>query len=366
MTSEFQGEGKIASWFRDNSYNAQTSDHINAVSEILLDDLVSASDVIRDTARNGGLVYSRNFSLEGPSFLDEIDLVLGPPSNQSQQQLEAAGPVIREGDVDKVWLAVDFESLISSIEKNWKNRGQDIHSFYLSVYDQYPTATTGAIVFYNLSSLDTWEPETLVREYEEFEFAEGSLAQRLDSLLIFPMENVEGRALLASDSVNGNELVDYFSTVETLSNGLETRIQGDFDIDDATVEALLNSNESTRLEFKRALGDSNQDIAKEAVALANTDGGRILYGVTNDGSPIGLKDIEKAEERVSQVLSDSVTPNIIAEISSHQIEANDVLEVKVRRMVEVPASYNGIFYTRIGTTTSKLTGQEILSRFPQD
>ena len=366
MADEFQGEDKIISWFRENTYDSQGSEHIDAASEIIVEDLVEASDVIRDTAHNGGLAYSRNYSLDGPSFLDDLDLVVGPPSSQSQQQLGISQPVIPEGEVDDVWLAVNFESLMSSIQKNRKNRGQDIHSFYLSVYNQFPTAVTGAFVFYNISGLESWGPEDLINEYGEFEFADGSLAQRLDTLHIVSMENATGKAIKTSKSFDAPELVNYRSSIKKLSTGLEVRIQGDFDIDDATVDALLNSKESTRLEFKRALGDSNQDIAKEAVAMANTDGGRILYGVTNNGSPIGLNDIEKAEERVSQVLSNSVTPNIVSEISSHQIEANDVLEVKVRRMVEIPSSVNGVFYTRIGTTTSKLTGQEILNRFPQD
>lgn len=366
MAEGLRGDDAIFSWFRSNSYNSQTSDHIDAVAEILLDDLVSTSDIIADAAEGGGLVFTRNYSLNGPSFLDEIDLVVGPPAESGQQKLSGQVPEIPEGDAGDVWLAIDFESLMSSIENNWKNRAQDIHSFYLSVYEHYPTAVTGAIVLYNVTALDTWEPDRLVSLFSEFDLAGGSLAKQLDSLLILPFDDAIGDAARSSVTFEEAAVMDYSSVISTLSRGLEARIQGDVDIDNATLEALLNSSESTRLEFKRAIGDRSEDIAREAVALANVEGGRIIYGVSNSGDPIGLTNIEEAEHRVSNLLKSSVNPNVVAGIHRHKVSGCDLLEVKVQRMTEIPASYSGIFYKRTGTTTGKLTGQEILQQFPRE
>lgn len=363
------GDKVIVSWFSSNEYNSQSNDHVNAMCEAFLEDLVGVNEVIRDAAAEGGLVYERNFSLAGPTFLGNVDLVIGPPAQTEgqQKQLQTTSPRIPESSVEEVWLALNIESLISSINKNWTNRARDVHSFYLSLYDNHPTALTGSIVLFNVTDLVDRNPESILGAFREFEIADGSLAQRLDRLAVIALERaISNETTLASDLIPEEDPLGYDPLVRTLADGLTKRIQGDFDISEATLEALLTHSESDQLEFKEEVGDSNQDVAKEAVALANREGGRIIYGVADDGSVLGLSDIAQEEERVSRILRDSISPNVIGRIEQHSIDGNTVLEVRVNRMTGVPASCNGIFYIRTGTTTSKLTGREILDLFPRE
>ncbi|MCK4830939.1 ATP-binding protein, partial [bacterium] len=46
---------------------------------------------------------------------------------------------------------------------------------------------------------------------------------------------------------------------------------------------LINNGESSGVEFKRDTID-NRALAKELVALANLQGGRVLLGIEDDGS----------------------------------------------------------------------------------
>jgi len=356
------GEERVISWFQDNQYNSQGRGHLDAVVDAFLNDLIDENEVVQDAAKGGELVHTRNFSLDGPSFLGDVDLVIGSAANPPQQQF-GDRPTIAEGKISDVWLSLNIESLISSIQKNWTNRGRDIHSFYLSIYEKHPTALTGSIILFNTTDLEDRDPGDIIGPYRDFELAEGSLVRQLDSLAIIPMEKAQTpMARRDEEFISTNDALHYNNLVSTLADGLATRIQGNFDISEATLDALLTHDESEQLEFKRKISDT-KDIAKEAVAFANSQGGRILIGVSNSGQLIGLSEPNATEEAVAQVLRDRVTPDVTDSIKLHRIEDSAILEVRVRPMDEFPASMNGVFYRRDGTTTSRMTGVDIYERY---
>ncbi|MBR3476237.1 MAG: ATP-binding protein [Candidatus Methanomethylophilaceae archaeon] len=49
--------------------------------------------------------------------------------------------------------------------------------------------------------------------------------------------------------------------------------------------------EDLRTEFKR---EWSREHLRNVAAFANTDGGTLYIGLADDGTPIGVKDIEKA------------------------------------------------------------------------
>ena len=57
------------------------------------------------------------------------------------------------------------------------------------------------------------------------------------------------------------------------------------------IDILVQQGEGTTLEFKESLSAL---FAREPVALANTTGGRILLGVTDDGVVKGVEDTKRA------------------------------------------------------------------------
>jgi len=56
---------------------------------------------------------------------------------------------------------------------------------------------------------------------------------------------------------------------------------------------LIEAGENNKVEFKRKFS-SEEKIAKELIAFANTKGGKILFGVDDDGTVVGV-DSEKGE-----------------------------------------------------------------------
>lgn len=63
----------------------------------------------------------------------------------------------------------------------------------------------------------------------------------------------------------------------------------------AQLNILLQAGEGTLLEYKESLSGS---FARELVALANTVGGRILLGVRDNGSVVGVKDSNDLRARI--------------------------------------------------------------------
>lgn len=66
-------------------------------------------------------------------------------------------------------------------------------------------------------------------------------------------------------------------------------------------------SETENIEFKVKLTD---EIYKEVIAFANTDGGTIYVGIDNDGSVIGLADADSDYIRITNGIRDAITPDV--------------------------------------------------------
>ena len=74
---------------------------------------------------------------------------------------------------------------------------------------------------------------------------------------------------------------------------------------------LIQEGEGTTLEFKESLSSS---FARELVALANTIGGKILLGVRDDGTVIGMHDSNTLRARIQDIARNCDPPvKVLAE-----------------------------------------------------
>ena len=88
--------------------------------------------------------------------------------------------------------------------------------------------------------------------------------------------------------------------------------------------------EDKNTEFKREYVD---DIKKALVAFANTDGGVVYIGIADDGSVIGVNDVDAAMLQVSNVIRDAIKPDItmFCEITAETIQVKQVVKITVNR-----------------------------------
>ena len=78
-------------------------------------------------------------------------------------------------------------------------------------------------------------------------------------------------------------------------------------------QTILTQNESKTLEFKRDTS-SLAPILKTIIAFANTAGGMLIIGISDDKTLVGVKDIFKVEESLASAMADSICPLILPEM----------------------------------------------------
>lgn len=76
------------------------------------------------------------------------------------------------------------------------------------------------------------------------------------------------------------------------------------------INILVQKGEGTTLEFKERFSPS---IVREIVALANSIGGRILLGVSDDGKVIGVRDSNTLRAQIQDVARNCDPPVKIRE-----------------------------------------------------
>jgi ATP-dependent DNA helicase RecG len=124
--------------------------------------------------------------------------------------------------------------------------------------------------------------------------------------------------------------------------------------------------EVTEYEFKLALEIKKpKSWLKTVSAFANSLGGRLFFGVDDDGKPVGLDDIKETIDRVSQLIKERISPTPEIHMSVFHVENNkNILELKIPRG-DIPPYYyvadgNIIAYVRIGNQSVAATPQQFI------
>lgn len=126
----------------------------------------------------------------------------------------------------------------------------------------------------------------------------------------------------------------------------------------------MNFTESLTVEFKRELTDA---IKKEIIAFANTEGGALYVGIEDDGTVCGIDDAHFSLEKASNMIHDSILPDILvhATLSIVKINNKDVLKIVVSRGSRRPyylkkkgLKPSGVFI-RYGTSVSEASEDNI-------
>ena len=126
---------------------------------------------------------------------------------------------------------------------------------------------------------------------------------------------------------------------------------------------VLTENAIT--EYKR---EYTSDINKSIVAFANTNGGTLYIGVSNDGNVYGLEDIDETMLQVSNTIRDSIKPDatLFVDYQQESINGKSVIKIIVQKGTSCPyyLASKGIrpegVYVRQGASTVPATETAIL------
>ena len=122
--------------------------------------------------------------------------------------------------------------------------------------------------------------------------------------------------------------------------------------------------ESTRMEWKRVF---TEEIKKELVAFANTDGGELIIGLADDGSVVGVEKPDQVSAQVTNMLRDAISPDItlISHVETKYQDNKALIHVTVNRGSKRPyyISKKGMtsagVYVRHGNTSAPASADAI-------
>lgn len=129
------------------------------------------------------------------------------------------------------------------------------------------------------------------------------------------------------------------------------------------IRDLISMPEGKTIEFKRDLS-SIKPILKTLVAFANTAGGTLLIGKDNDGRIIGINDVFSAEEKLSNVIADSIDPPLMPEIETASFEGKTIIVIRVAHWrgpfyLKAQGPDDGV-YIRLGST-NRVAGPQLIA-----
>ncbi len=86
--------------------------------------------------------------------------------------------------------------------------------------------------------------------------------------------------------------------------------------------------ENIHTELKRKVTDN---LKKEIIAFANTSGGKIYIGIDDDGEVVGIKNVDFELTQITNMIRDSISPDITMFIEYKIIRKNDsdIIEINV-------------------------------------
>ena len=124
------------------------------------------------------------------------------------------------------------------------------------------------------------------------------------------------------------------------------------------LKQLIQTGEGYHLEFKESLDKS---FIEEICAFANSSGGKVLFGVSDNGEIKGIRTDNIILSRIQDVIN-RLEPKLDIKISI----LNNIIIVDVPQGKEKPYGCSRGFFFRIGPNSQKLTRNEIISFFQKE
>lgn len=119
--------------------------------------------------------------------------------------------------------------------------------------------------------------------------------------------------------------------------------------------------ETENLEFKSQF---TEEIYKEVIAFANTDGGVVYVGIDNDGNVVGLADVDQEYTRITNGIRDAIMPDVTMFVR-FTIQDNKVVRITVSEGSNKPYYLKGKglkpsgVYVRQGTSSVPASPEQI-------
>jgi len=134
-------------------------------------------------------------------------------------------------------------------------------------------------------------------------------------------------------------------------------------MDKLDLQERILKGENLHTDFKERLPD-NETIAESIVCFANTDGGQLIFGVSNSGDIIGIEDLDESSRRIDDVAYKRCKPPITIVQETLSIENKTILIVNIPKGDQRPYSTaKGLYYIRSANRKRQASREELLRLF---
>jgi len=130
---------------------------------------------------------------------------------------------------------------------------------------------------------------------------------------------------------------------------------------------ILNCGEDSSHQFKQDI-ENIKSLSAEMVAFSNSDGGKIIVGVSDYGDITGLtkEQIKKLNQMISNVASEHIKPAINPKIENIMTENGVVMVITIPEGLNKPyQDIDGVFWVKSGADKRKATSREEIQRMFQ-
>ncbi len=119
----------------------------------------------------------------------------------------------------------------------------------------------------------------------------------------------------------------------------------------------MNLVEDQKIEFKSGFND---EVIESLSAFANTKGGKVLVGVTNNGNPVkNFKTGQETSQQWINEIKNKTQPSIIPDIEIINFKGVDIVEISVQEFPVKPVACRGRYFKRVKNSNHQLSPVEI-------
>src|SRR3989338_2167018 len=119
----------------------------------------------------------------------------------------------------------------------------------------------------------------------------------------------------------------------------------------------IGTSESTTIEWKPSLSQIHE-IIESITAFANTEGGRLLVGVSKHGEVTGVQIGKGTVEDLVNRIAQHTDPKIQPKITVKKIEGKQIIVIEVKQSKDKLVLADGRPYKRVGPSTRQMGKDE--------
>ena len=128
------------------------------------------------------------------------------------------------------------------------------------------------------------------------------------------------------------------------------------------LQNIILQGETETVEFKQSF---NKTVIETLVAFSNTKGGKVLLGVKNDKTIVGVSITEETVQKWINEIKQNTEPAIIPDVETIQVSGKKIIALNIVEFPVKPVSFKDKYYKRVLNSNHKMSLTEVANKHLQ-